>query len=118
MLLADLCLNLHKHVQTSPNQLPNRHIIKFQISHENWWTALILGILSIIAGGFVFFFPETRHMPLPETVADIEEWDRNRRWASNDTEGVDQSRNVLVSDPGPDSELQPIGVAVQENLEL
>ncbi|XP_053344535.1 solute carrier family 22 member 2-like [Clarias gariepinus] len=55
---------------------------------------IIFGILAVIAGGLVLLLPETRGVPLPETIDDIESPHRNKE----DMKNSHQMENLLHPD--------------------
>ncbi|KAL7888458.1 hypothetical protein AOLI_G00034320 [Acnodon oligacanthus] len=55
---------------------------------------IIFGVLAVIAGGLVLLLPETKGLPLPETIDDIEYPNRNKE----DTNTSHQLENLLPSD--------------------
>ncbi|XP_036437966.1 solute carrier family 22 member 2 [Colossoma macropomum] len=55
---------------------------------------IIFGVLAVIAGGLVLLLPETKGVPLPETIDDIEYPNRNKE----DTKTSHQLENLLPSD--------------------
>ncbi|XP_072512619.1 solute carrier family 22 member 2 [Salminus brasiliensis] len=54
---------------------------------------IIFGVLAFIAGGLVLLLPETKGVPLPETIDDIENPNRNKE----DTMKSHQMENLLAS---------------------
>ncbi|XP_062324467.1 solute carrier family 22 member 2 [Osmerus eperlanus] len=55
---------------------------------------IIFGAIAFVAGGLVLLLPETRGIPLPETIDDIEFPNRNKENSPN----VQQMTNLLPSD--------------------
>ncbi|XP_063079304.1 solute carrier family 22 member 2 isoform X2 [Engraulis encrasicolus] len=55
---------------------------------------IIFGVIAFVAGGLVLLLPETRGVPLPETIDDIENPKRNKEEPLN----TQQMENLLPSD--------------------
>ncbi|KAK4304583.1 hypothetical protein Pmani_023462 [Petrolisthes manimaculis] len=53
-----------------------------------WWSVDVSFMVAAMCGGLaVFFLPETRHQPLPDTIADVEK--RHRRNQRETKKGID-----------------------------
>ncbi|KAM6964908.1 solute carrier family 22 member 2-like [Aplochiton taeniatus] len=57
---------------------------------------IIFGVIAFVAGGLVLLLPETKGVPLPETINDIEFPDRPKN--TEDTQESQQMKNLLPSD--------------------
>lgn len=72
-------------------------------AQEAWWSVnLVCGTAGLIGGLLVRFLPETRNLPMPETLQDLERRRRNFKEA-RDTKAVDEL-NELRSEGGAPTE--------------
>jgi OCT family organic cation transporter-like MFS transporter 4/5 len=50
-----------------------------QAYYVEWGPGVVFGICCLVVSFLCFFLPETRNRPLPQTLAEIENWDSTKK---------------------------------------